>query len=254
MLDEKRPVFRNALAPRMDFDARCTMSADGYNTGPMEQATKRSPLDQMIQSEVVDRGISDARVIAAMRAAPRERFFRTDQRTRAYAGRALPIGHGQTISEPFIVALMTERLIVEPDNRVLEIGTGSGYQTAILCKLAKEVFTIERIKPLLDEAFERLMELGNRNVHFRHADGTLGWPEQAPFDRIIITAGAPELPRNLLLSQLADGGIAVLPYGPQDQQMLVAVKRVGNRLIETEICPCRFVKLVGAEGWAEEND
>jgi protein-L-isoaspartate(D-aspartate) O-methyltransferase len=219
----------------------------------MEQATKRSPLDQMIQTEVVDRGIRDPRVIAAMRAASRDRFFRAEQRNRAFTGRAIPIGHGQTISEPFIVALMTERLIVEPDNRVLEIGTGSGYQTAILCKLAKEVFTIERVKPLLDEAFERLMDFGVRNVHFRHGDGTLGWPEQAPFDRIIITAGAPQLPRQLLLSQLIDGGIAVLPYGPQDQQMLVAVKRVGNRLIETEICPCRFVKLVGAEGWEKDD-
>ena len=148
---------------------------------------------------------------------------------------------------------MSERLIVEPGNRVLEVGTGSGYQTAILCKLAHEVYTIERIKPLLDEAFERLMDLGIRNVHFRHADGTLGWPEQAPFDRIIITAGAPELPRNLLLSQFADGGIAVLPYGPQDQQTLVSIKRIGQRLIETEICPCRFVKLVGAEGWPQED-
>src|SRR3954468_7507026 len=220
----------------------------------MEQLAKTSPLDQMIQSEVIDRGISDTRVIAAMRAAPRDHFFPAEQRNRAFAGRALPIGHGQTISEPYIVALMTERLMVEPGSRVLEIGTGSGYQTAVLCKVAKEVYSVERIKPLLDEAFERLMELAIRNVHFRHADGTLGWPEQAPFDRILIAAGAPEISRKLLLSQLIDGGIAVLPFGPQDQQMLVAIKRVGNRLIETEICPCRFVKLIGAEGWTKEDD
>lgn len=225
-----------------------------YNAMQMEQLAKTTPLDQMIQSEVIGRGISNERVIAAMRAAPRDRFFTEQQRSRAFAGRALPIGHGQTISEPYIVALMTDRLMIEPSSRVLEIGTGSGYQTAILCKLAKEVYSVERIKPLLDEAFERLMELNIRNVHFRHADGTLGWPEQAPFDRILIAAGAPEIPRNLLLSQLIDGGVAVLPYGPQDQQTLVAIKRVGQRLIETDICPCRFVKLVGQEGWANEDD
>ena len=149
---------------------------------------------------------------------------------------------------------MTERLMIEPTIRVLEIGTGSGYQTAMLCKLAKEVYSIERIKPLLDDAFERLMDLNIRNVHFRHGDGTLGWPEQSPFDRIVITAAAPAIPRKLLLSQLIDGGVAVLPYGPQDQQMLVAVKRVGQKLIETEICPCRFVKLIGQEGWTDEDD
>ena len=143
--------------------------------------------------------------------------------------------------------------MIEPSNRVLEIGTGSGYQTAILCKLAKEVFSVERIKPLLDDAFERLMDLNLRNVHFRHGDGTLGWPEQAPFDRILIAAGAPEIPRKLLLSQLIDGGVAVLPYGPADQQLLVVIKRVGQKLIETEVCACRFVKLFGAEGWRKKK-
>jgi protein-L-isoaspartate(D-aspartate) O-methyltransferase len=220
----------------------------------MEQLARHQPLDQMIQSEVIDRGITDKRVIAAMCEAPRDKFFATDQKGRAFAGRALPIGHGQTISEPYIVALMTERLMLEASNRVLEIGTGSGYQTAVLCKIVKEVFSVERIKPLLDAAFERLMDLNVRNVHFRHGDGTMGWPEQAPFDRILIAAGAPELPRKLLLSQLIDGGVAVLPYGPQDQQMLVTVKRVGQKLIETEVCPCRFVKLIGQEGWTKEDD
>ena len=208
----------------------------------------------MIQSEVIERGITDARVIAAMRSVPRDQFFPTDQRNRAFAGRALPIGHGQTISEPYIVALMTERLLAENNHRVLELGTGSGYQTAVLCKVAGEVFSLERVKPLLDQAFERLMDLNIRNVHFRHADGTLGWQEKAPFDRILITAGAPVLPRHLLLSQLVDGGIAVLPYGQMDRQMLVSVKRVGMRLVESEICPCRFVKLIGEEGWKQEEE
>jgi protein-L-isoaspartate(D-aspartate) O-methyltransferase len=220
----------------------------------MEQLAKTTPLDQMIQTEVIDRGITDSRVITAMRAAPRDKFFADNQRSRAFAGRALPIGHGQTISEPFIVALMTQRLMLEPSSRVLEIGTGCGYQTAVLCNIAKEVYSVERIKPLLDVAFERLMDLNIRNVHFRHGDGTLGWPEVSPFDRILIAAGAPQIPRKLLHSQLIDGGVAVLPYGPQDQQKLVAIKRVGQKLIETEICPCRFVKLIGQEGWNQEDD
>jgi protein-L-isoaspartate(D-aspartate) O-methyltransferase len=229
----------------------------GYNEAQMEQAEKTSPLDQMIRREVVDRGISDPRVIAAMRATPRDLFFSasaTEQRASAFAGRAMPIGHGQTISEPYIVALMSERLAVLPEHKVLEIGTGSGYQTAVLCRLGREVYSIERIKPLLDSAFERLMEQGIRNVHFRHGDGTLGWPERAPFDRIVIAAGAPEVPKQLLLSQLADGGIAVLPHGPMERQMLSSFTRHGRKLVEAEICPVRFVKLIGAEGWSAQAD
>jgi protein-L-isoaspartate(D-aspartate) O-methyltransferase len=151
-----------------------------------------------------------------------------------------------------MVALMTLRLQVTDQSKVLEIGTGSGYQTAILCKLAREVYSIERVKPLLDEAFEKLLALDIRNVHFRFGDGTKGWPEAAPFDRILIAAGAPAIPEKLLKSQLADGGIAVLPVGPADEQMLVEVQRVGDRLVSNDICGCRFVKLIGDEGWAEE--
>ncbi len=206
----------------------------------------------MIQQQVIERGIRDERVIAAMRAVPREKFFRNEARDEAYAGRAAPIGHGQTISEPYIVALMTHRLDVHPNHKVLELGTGSGYQTAVLARLAGQVYSIERIKPLLDAAFERVLDLGVRNAHFRHADGTLGWLEAAPFDRIIITAGAPELPRELLLSQLVDGGVAVLPVGADDDQMLVEVRRDGAELKVTDICPCRFVKLIGKHGWPEK--
>lgn len=205
----------------------------------------------MIQQQVIERGIRDERVIAAMRAVPREKFFRDDARDEAYAGRAAPIGHGQTISEPYIVALMTHRLDVHPNHKVLELGTGTGYQTAVLGKLAGQVYSVERVKPLLDEAFERVMELGLRNTHFRHGDGTLGWSEQAPFDRIIITAAGPQVPRQLLLNQLKDGGVAILPAGPDDDQMLLEIRRDGNDLKSTDICPCRFVKLVGKEGWAQ---
>ena len=213
-----------------------------------EQSSSAS-LERMIQQQVVERGIRDEHLLAALRAVPREQFFPTEGRGEAFADRAAPIGHGQTISQPYIVALMTQRLELTPEHRVLELGTGSGYQTAVLAKLAKEVYTVERVKPLLDEAFERLMSLGVRNVHLRHGDGTLGWPDAARFDRILIAAGAPQLPAKLLLSQLADGGVAVLPVGNDDEQMLVQVRRVGDELKTTDVCPCRFVKLIGAEGW-----
>jgi protein-L-isoaspartate(D-aspartate) O-methyltransferase len=215
----------------------------------LTDATPRERQEQMIQQQVVERGLRDARVLDALRAVPRDRFFPADLRDEAYADRPADIGHGQTISQPYIVALMTHRLGLHGGERVLEVGTGSGYQTAVLARLAGEVFTVERVKPLLDEAFERLLSLGVRNVHFRHGDGTLGWPDAAPFDRILITAGAPTLPEQLLREQLAPGGVAVLPVGPADEQMLVEVRRRGDRLVSTDVCPCRFVKLIGREGW-----
>ena len=208
-----------------------------------------SPLERMIRQQVVERGIRDERVVEAMRSVPREPFFDEESRGQAYADRASSIGHGQTISQPYMVALMTQHLDARPSHKVLELGTGSGYQTAILAKLAGEVYSVERVKPLLDEAFERVLSLGVRNVHFRHGDGTLGWPEQAPFDRILIAAGAPVMPTALLQGQLKDGGVAVLPVGPQDEQMLIQVRKRGDRLDTTEVCPCRFVKLIGQEGW-----
>jgi len=218
----------------------------------MSRVGEAFSLEQMIQQQVVERGITDERVINALRMVPRQRFFPQEAREEAFADRAAPIGHGQTISQPYIVALMTQRLAPGETDKVLELGTGSGYQTAILAKLGGQVYSMERLKPLLDDAWERLMDMGVRNVHFRFGDGTKGWPEEAPFDRILITAGAPELPKNLLLQQLKDGGIAVLPIGPQDRQVLVEVHRRGERLDTTEVCGCRFVKLIGEEGWAKE--
>jgi protein-L-isoaspartate(D-aspartate) O-methyltransferase len=213
------------------------------------ELTAENKLETMIRQQIIERGITDPGVIEAMRSTPRELFFPREERSSAFRDQASPIGHGQTISQPYMVALMTARLDLRPEHRVLEIGTGSGYQTAILSRLAGEVYTVERVKPLLDAAWERLMDLGHRNVHFRHGDGTLGWPEAAPFDRILITAGAPKMPEALLLKQLKDGGIAVLPIGPHDEQMLVQVVRHGNKLQATELCPCRFVKLIGEGGW-----
>jgi protein-L-isoaspartate(D-aspartate) O-methyltransferase len=218
-----------------------------------QQVQDSTSLERMIRQQVIGRGIRDERVLAALRAVPRERFFPAESREDPFADQAAPIGHGQTISQPYMVALMTQRLDVRPHHRVLEIGTGSGYQTAVLAHLAAEVWSVERVKPLLDEAFERLMDLRLRNVHLRHADGTLGWPEAAPFDRILIAAGAPSLPRELLMGQLADGGAAVLPVGPHDEQMLVSVKREGDALASTDICACRFVKLIGREGWDDHG-
>jgi protein-L-isoaspartate(D-aspartate) O-methyltransferase len=218
----------------------------------MNKIRELSPLEWMIRTQVVDRGIDDAHVIEAMRRVPRDRFFKAGSTDLAYADQAAPIGHGQTISQPYIVALMTHRLDLRPSHKVLEIGTGSGYQTAILCRLAQEVFTVERVKALLDEAFERLLDLGCRNVHFKFGDGSLGWAENAPYDRILIAAGAPQLPRKLLLSQLKEGGKAVLPIGPSDEQMLTEVTRTGNELITKNVCACRFVKLIGEEGWSKD--
>jgi protein-L-isoaspartate(D-aspartate) O-methyltransferase len=221
-----------------------------YNAFDMkQQLTEWSPLERMIQQQLVERGIRDERVIEAVRATPRERFFPEDAQGEAYADRPGAIGLGQTISQPYIVALMTQHLDVRPGHTVLELGTGSGYQTAILARLAGEVYSIERLKPLLDDAFERVLSLGVRNVHFRHGDGTVGWPERAPFDRILVAAGAPVLPAALLKGQLKDGGVAVLPVGPHDEQMLVEVHKRGDRLESKEVCPCRFVKLIGEEGW-----
>ena len=218
-----------------------------------DDPTPRERQERMIQQQVVDRGLRDARVLDAMRAVPRAAFFPADLADAAYADRPADIGHGQTISQPFMVALMTHRLDLHGRERVLEVGTGSGYQTAVLSRLAGEVYTVERVKPLLDGAWERLMAMGVRNVHYRHGDGTAGWPEFGPFHRVLIAAAGPELPERLLLSQLADGGLAVLPVGPMDRQVLVEVRRHGDRLVSTDVCACRFVKLIGAEGWSDDG-
>lgn len=219
----------------------------------MSQLRELSPLEQMIQQQVVERGITEGRLIDALRKVPRDKFFPAGSKDAVFADRAAPIGHGQTISQPYMVALMTHRLDVKPEHKVLEVGTGSGYHAAVLAQLAGEVYTVERVKPLLDAAWERLMGLGVRNVHFKYSDGTLGWKDHGPYDRIVITAGAPELPKKLLLDQLKDEGIAVLPVGPADEQMLVVARRKGDKFEQEEVVPCRFVKLIGQEGWREEK-
>jgi protein-L-isoaspartate(D-aspartate) O-methyltransferase len=203
---------------------------------------------RMVQEQLRNRGIRDERVLAVMGQIPRERFVGTANLAAAYDDRALPIAEGQTISQPYMVAAMTAALQVAPTHRVLEIGTGSGYQTAILARLARDVYTIERIEGLAQEAARRLRELGFTNILYRVSDGTLGWPEAAPFDRILVTAGAPRIP-SPLVDQLAEGGRLVIPVGNAESQTLVAVERYGDKTIERPLMGCRFVPLVGQAGW-----
>lgn len=204
--------------------------------------TSRRTRMRLIQ-RLREAGIRDSRVLERMEAVPRHIFLDEALSHRAYEDTSLPIGHNQTLSQPYIVARMTEVLMEHEPGRILEIGTGSGYQTAILAGLTQEVFSLERIKALQDRARERLRQLGLRNVVLRHADGGLGWVDRGPFDAIIITAAPRELPRELL-DQLADGGVMVGPVG-EEEQTLVKVVRRGSQFVTTEIEPVRFVPLLG---------
>jgi len=205
---------------------------------------------EMVRVQLSQRGITDRRVLEAMGKVPRELFVPPARRREAYRDGALSIGHGQTISQPYMVALMTEWLHLSGTERVLEIGTGSGYQAAILAELAARVYTVERIDELSREAQELLCDrLGYSNIVFRVGDGTVGWPEQAPFDRVIVTAGAPRRP-DVLLEQLGPGGEAVVPVGPQNWQTLMHYRRrPDGEVVERSICECVFVRLIGEYGW-----
>jgi len=206
--------------------------------------------DRMVETQLVTRGIHDPRVLDAMRKVPRHLFVDEALAAQAYADHPLPIGEKQTISQPYIVALMTEALGLEGHEKVLELGTGSGYQTAVLAELADRVFTIERIPSLLHRAREVLNSLGYRNVVYKVGDGTLGWPEEAPFDAILVSAGAPRVPQPLV-DQLSMGGRLVLPVGDRLSQELVLVERVPEGIRKTTLGGCRFVDLVGKWGWEE---
>jgi protein-L-isoaspartate(D-aspartate) O-methyltransferase len=204
----------------------------------------------MVQAQLRGRGIADPRVLEAMGRVPRERFVPPDVAPRAYVDHALPIGHGQTISQPYMVAVMTEALGLEGGERVLEVGTGSGYQCAVLAELSMAVYSIERIPELKRTAEELLVvELGYRNVHLRTGDGTVGWPEEAPFQAIIVTAAAPAPPLSLLGQLDPNGGHMVVPVGTQSLQRLVRIERIGHSFTRGEATPCRFVPLLGEEGW-----
>jgi protein-L-isoaspartate(D-aspartate) O-methyltransferase len=202
----------------------------------------------MIEEQLVSRGISDSRVLASMERVERHRFVEEALRVRAYDDKPLPIGARQTISQPFMVGLMTQALELKGSERVLEIGTGCGYQTAVLAELAATVFSIERLSGLAATARQLLDELGYYNVAVRVGDGTLGWAEEAPFDAILVTAGAPQVPRPLV-AQLACGGRLVFPIGEEELQTLVRIRKDGGGLHEEYFGDCRFVKLVGRYGW-----
>jgi len=206
--------------------------------------------DQMVEEQLIPRGIKDPRVLDAMRRVPRHVFAGGHNLAGAYDDMALPIGEGQTISQPYMVAIMTELLELKGTEKVLEIGTGSGYQGAVLAELAKEVYTIERIGALADRAAAEYQTLGIDNIQVKTGDGTLGWPEAAPFDRIIITAASPEIPEPLM-EQLAMNGILVIPVGTRYSQQLLKIRKTDHGLKEEYHTPCIFVPLIGKYGWQE---
>ncbi len=213
----------------------------------MEYATARN---RMVESQLISRGIKDARVLDAMRKVPRHRFVEEALVSQAYNDHPLPIGEKQTISQPYMVALMTEALELQGHERVLEIGTGSGYQAAILAELAEKIYSIERIRKLSVKAQSILDELGYFNAVLKVGDGTLGLKEESPFDGIIVTAGSPDLPQPLV-DQLAMGGKLVVPVGDRYTQSLMKVVRVKEGITKTDLGGCRFVSLLGRYGWKE---
>lgn len=221
---------------------------------PTAAVTFEAARRHMVDRQLAARGIRDPRVLAAMAAVPRERFIDPGQAAFAYDDGPLPIGEGQTISQPYVVARMIEALDVAPTDRVLEIGTGSGYAAAVLAEVAGEVYTVERLPALADRARQHLTALGYARVHVLTGDGTLGWPEHAPYDAIVATAGGPTVPP-ALLEQLATGGRLVMPVGPMRyDQRLVRIVRTGTGPDRREeLDPVAFVPLIGAQGWPERD-
>ena len=202
----------------------------------------------MVERQMRQRGVSDPRVLDALRKVPRERFVPAELESRAYEDNPLPIGQGQTISQPFIVAHMTEALEVSPAARVLEIGTGSGYQAAVLAEIAREVYTIEIVPQLAQRAAALLRSLGYANTYVREGDGYAGWPEHAPFDRIIVTAAPDNIPRPLI-EQLAPGGRLVIPVGPEGRtQWMTIVDKTTRGLVERRTIPVQFVPFTRRPG------
>jgi protein-L-isoaspartate(D-aspartate) O-methyltransferase len=202
----------------------------------------------MVQEQVRARGIRDERVLSAMSKVPREEFVEAESLSQVYGDYPLPIGAGQTVSQPYIVASMIEALAVSPSDRVLEIGTGTGYEAAILGELAAEVWTIERVPELARQAQEILSRLGYDNVHVVQGDGSLGLPEHAPFPKILVAAAAPDVPQSLI-DQLAEDGTLVIPIGSRIEQQVHLIRKVNGEAVTSRRELCRFVPLVGQEGW-----
>ena len=206
---------------------------------------------RMVEEQVVARGVKDERVIAAMKKVPRHLFVEEALQGQAYSDRPLPIGEKQTISQPYMVALMTEALELTGREKVLELGTGSGYQTAILAECAAKVFSIERIRSLAIKARKLLLDLGYFNIEVKFSDGTYGWPEEGPFDAMIVTAGAPDIPQPLI-DQLKPGGRLAIPVGDAYVQELVRITKTEEGVKREDLGGCRFVKLIGKHGWETE--
>jgi protein-L-isoaspartate(D-aspartate) O-methyltransferase len=206
----------------------------------------------MVETQIRQRGVSSLRVLEAMTAVPRHEFVPVKFRSEAYADKPLPIGEGQTISQPYMVAAMTEALELTGSERVLEIGTGSGYQAAVLSRLVQQVITVESQTSLALAAQERLANLGYMNVHVHNGDGSAGFPEAAPYDAILVTAGAPEIPE-VFAHQLRDGGLLVIPVGRQKTQDLVQARKESGEIRSRVLFSCQFVPLLGRYGWSRDS-
>jgi len=206
---------------------------------------------KMVEDQIIARGIQDLRVIAAVKKVPRHLFVEEALQSQAYSDHPLPIGEKQTISQPYMVALMTEALLLTGRDKVLEIGAGSGYQTCVLAEIALKVFSIERIRSLAIQVRKLVYELGYLNVEIKFSDGTLGWMDESPFDAIMVTAGSPGIPQPLV-DQLAVGGRLVIPVGDPTDQELIRVTRTEGGIKKEDLGGCRFVRLIGQHGWDEE--
>lgn len=207
----------------------------------------------MVEGQIRKRGVKSARVLEAMMRVPRHVFVPEELASHAYEDRALGIGEQQTISQPYMVASMTENLELQDGERVLEVGTGTGYHAAILAELAREVITVEKNAALAESARARLDLLGYRNARVEIGDGTFGWPEAAPFDGILVAAAAPAIPQPLM-AQLAEGGRLIIPVGASDKQMLMRIRKHGGEIIEEKLFACQFVPLLGRYGWADATE
>jgi protein-L-isoaspartate(D-aspartate) O-methyltransferase len=224
--------------------AAALLATSGCQKQPASTSEFAAERQKMVEQQLRPRGIRDQRVLDAMAKVPRQEFVPENVRAQAYADSALPIGHDQTISQPFIVAFMTEQLRLQPGDRVLEIGTGSGYHTAVLAELVKNVYTIEIVEPLAKEASARLARLDYNNAHVKVGDGFQGWPEVAPFDAIIVTCAPDKVPPPLT-AQLKDGGRMIVPVGSGIDQQLFLLEKKNGELAQTAILPVRFVPMMG---------
>jgi protein-L-isoaspartate(D-aspartate) O-methyltransferase len=234
-----RQLFRRFGAREILVLALLTVSARGYSQDRFETARER-----MVQAQIVARGVRDTSTLRALRTVPRHKFVPPDRANFAYNDAPLSIGYDQTISQPYIVALMTELIKPRRGQRVLEVGTGSGYQAAVLAEIVDSVFTIEILPELASSAANRLTSLGYRNVVVRYGDGYLGWPEHAPFDAIVVTAAAEHIPQPLI-EQLKEGGTMVIPVGPVEAvQSLIVVRKKGGKILKESKLPVRFVPLI----------